>query len=67
MTFDLLIACGKESRDDIETILRELLSEALEANQYDFDDYALIDMVQITHVVERSIPKTKAPEVFVTH
>ena len=40
----------------------ELLSEALEANQYDLDDYALLDMVQVTHIRESysESPETEA-------
>ena len=49
MTFEFLVVCRGESATDLDTMLLELLSETLEANQYDFDDYVLLHMVQITH------------------
>ena len=50
MTFEFLIACSGEPSSDINVLLLQLLSEALEANQYDFNDNALLDMLQVTHM-----------------
>lgn len=52
MTFEFLIASHGAFDEDIDVLLMVLLSEALEANQYEFDDDDPLEMVQITHVRE---------------
>ena len=64
MTFEFLIACRWESQAAIETLLIELLTEALEANQYDFDDHMVSNIVQVTHIRNSY---SKSPESGVVH
>lgn len=49
MTFEFLIACHITSETDVHKILTELLFEALEANQDEFDEDSIDRMIQISH------------------
>ena len=49
MNFEFLVACHITSETDIGQTLTEVLSEALQNNQNDFDDAAVTDMIQVRH------------------
>ena len=49
MTFEFLIACHITPETDVEQTLAEVLSEALQNNQNDFDEDAITDRVHIRH------------------